>query len=222
MFEIKIDSWEKHVSEFADMLDSSNMEAWPYVDLTDQRVGVQVALNWGDPTCEEPLQDHELVDIAPKSSHEGYEFMERFAETRPETQTDKLYQALHRRHPFSTFRHAVEDIGILQAWYDFKSKALEELAEERLRDHAIEFKDDKIVCTNRSRTSIFNVRRCTSRMFALLFDDRGRACARVRGDNGSVRLRCDILSGEEKKSNPFFKEWLKVLNDLAGVVDSQL
>ena len=31
MFGIKIDSWEKLVSEFADMLDSSSMEAWPYV-----------------------------------------------------------------------------------------------------------------------------------------------------------------------------------------------
>ena len=31
MFGIKIDSWEKLVSEFADMLDSSNLEAWPCI-----------------------------------------------------------------------------------------------------------------------------------------------------------------------------------------------
>ena len=75
MFGIEVDSWEKLVSEFADMLDSSNMEAWPYVDLTDQRVGVHVDLNWGDPTCEEPLTGHELVEIEPKSSREGYEIL---------------------------------------------------------------------------------------------------------------------------------------------------
>ena len=155
MVGIKIDSWEKLVSEFADMLDSSNMEAWPYVDLTDQSVGVHVDLNWGDPTCEEGLNGHELVEIEPKSSHEGYELMERFAETRPEAQADKIYQALHRRHPFSTFRHAVEDLGILQEWYDFKDKALEELAEERLRDYDIEFRDGKIVCTNPKNITVF-------------------------------------------------------------------
>ena len=155
MFGIKIDSWEKLVSEFAGMLDSSNMEAWPYVDLTDQCLGVHVDLNWGDPTCEEPLNGHEIVNVEPKSSHEGYELMERFAETRPEAQADKIYQALHRRHPFSTFRYAVEDLGILQEWYDFKNKALEELAEERLRDYDIGFKDGKIVCTNQENITVF-------------------------------------------------------------------
>ena len=155
MFGIKIDSWETLVSEFADMLDSSNMEAWPYVDLTDQSVGTHVNSAYADPTCEEEMNGHELVDIEPKSSHEGYEIMERFAETRPEAQTDKIYRALNRRHPFSTFRYAVEDLGILQAWYDFKNKALEELAEERLRDYGIEFKDGKIVCTNPKNITVF-------------------------------------------------------------------
>ena len=155
MVGIKIDSWEKLVSEFADMLDSSNMEAWPYVDLTDQSVGTHVNSAYADTTCEEDMNGHELVEIEPKSSHEGYELMERFAETRPEAQADKIYQALHRRHPFSTFRHAVEDLGILQEWYDFKSVALEELAEERLRDHGIEFRDGRIVCTKPENITVF-------------------------------------------------------------------
>ena len=155
MFGIKIDSWEKLVSEFAQELDMSNMEAWPYVDLTDQSVGTHVNSNYGDPTCEEGLNGHELVEIEPKSSHEGFEFMEMFAQSRPEAQAGKIYQALNRRHPFSTFRHAVEDLGILQEWYDFKNKALEELAEERLRDYDIEFKDGKIVCTNPKNVTVF-------------------------------------------------------------------
>ena len=82
MFGIKIDSWEKLVSEFAQELDMSNMEAWPYVDLTDQSVGTHVNSNYGDTTCEEGLNGHDLVEIEPKSSHEGYELMERFAEER--------------------------------------------------------------------------------------------------------------------------------------------
>ena len=155
MLGIKIDSWETLVSEFADMLDSSNMEAWPYVDLTDQSVGTHVNSNYADPTCEEGLNGHELVEIEPKSSHEGYEIMERFAATRSEAQADKIYRALNRRHPFSTFRYAVEDLGILQEWYDFKNKALEELAEERLCDYDIKFKDGKIVCTKPENVTVF-------------------------------------------------------------------
>ena len=49
----------------------------------------------------------------------------------------------------------VENLGILQEWYDFKDKALEELAEERLRDYGIEFKDGKIVCTKPENVTVF-------------------------------------------------------------------
>ena len=64
MFENKIDSWEKLVSEFADMLDSSNMEAWPYVDLTDQSVGTHINSAYADPTYEEEMNGHELCAAA--------------------------------------------------------------------------------------------------------------------------------------------------------------
>ena len=81
--------------------------------------------------------------------------MERFAQSRPETESDKIFRAINRRRPFSNFRYAVEDLGILQEWYDFKNKALEELAEERLRDYGIEFKDGKIVCTKPENITVF-------------------------------------------------------------------
>ena len=155
MLGIKIDSWERLVSEFAQELDMSSMEAWPYVDLTGQATGTHVNSMYGDPTCEEVLDGHELVEIEPKDSREGYALMESFARSRPEVQADKLFQALDRRHPFSAFRHAVEDLGILQEWYDFKNRALEEIAEERLRDYDIEFRDGKIVCTNPENITVF-------------------------------------------------------------------
>ena len=155
MFGIPITSWEKLVSEFAQELDMSNLESRPYVDLTDQSVGTHINSMYADPTCEEVLNGHELVNIRAKDSDEGYELMERFAESRPESESEKLFRALNRRHPFSTFRYAVEDLGILQEWYDFKDKALEELAEERLRDYGIEFKDGKIVCTKSENITVF-------------------------------------------------------------------
>ena len=155
MLGMPITSWEKLVSEFAQELDMSNSESRPYVDLTGQDTGTHVNSMYADPTCEEGLNGHELVEIEPKDSHEGYELMERFAQSRPETESDKLFRAINRRHPFSNFRYAVEDLGILQEWYVFKNKALEELAEERLRDYGIEFKDGKIVCTKPENITVF-------------------------------------------------------------------
>ena len=49
MLGIKIDSWERLVSEFAQELDMSSMEAWPYVDLTGQATGTHVNSMYGDP-----------------------------------------------------------------------------------------------------------------------------------------------------------------------------
>jgi hypothetical protein len=55
---------------------------------------------------------------------------------------------LSRRHPFRGFRAEVQYLGILQEWYDFKNKAYEEFAEERLNDADVDFVDGRIVCTN--------------------------------------------------------------------------
>ena len=75
MFGIPITSWKKLVADFAQELDVSNFESRPYVDLTDQSTGTHVNPMYGDPTCEEGLNGHELVEIEPKDSHEGYELM---------------------------------------------------------------------------------------------------------------------------------------------------
>ena len=155
MFGSPLTSWEDLVKEFAQDLDASNAGAWPYVDLTAQGTGVHVDSAYGDTSCEEDIEGHELVEIEPKGSRGAYVIMERFARSRSDGQSSRIFNALNQRHPFSTFRRAVESLGILEDWYAFKNKALEEIAANRLRDCGVEFKDGKIICTRPENITVF-------------------------------------------------------------------
>lgn len=144
----KIDSREKLIGFLADQLDSLTGDSWPYVDLTDQTVGLHFDSYDSGVDDDEMLDGHEIVDIERVSSREGFTVMERFAESRQGNERDKLLRVLSRRHPFRGFRAEVQYLGILQEWYDFKNKAYEEFAEERLNDADVDFVDGRIVCTN--------------------------------------------------------------------------
>ena len=100
-----IDSREKLIAELGDALDGANESSWPYVDLTDQSVDVHVNRDYCGDECEEDIEGHELVEVEPVSSREAFNVMERFADSRPEAQRNSLFDALNRRHPFSTFRY---------------------------------------------------------------------------------------------------------------------
>lgn len=89
--------------------------------------------------------EHDLIRIECVPSHESFRVMERFVESRPESEQKSLYVALSKRHPFREFRFKVERMGILQEWYDYKDAAEQAMAEEWLEEHELEIKDGKIV-----------------------------------------------------------------------------
>ena len=140
-----IDSREKLISLLAETLEEANYEMSPYVDLTSQTIEMHLDVALTGIDEDEEMDGHEIVDIEPVSSREGFSVMKRFALSRPEKEQDNLLRALSRRHPFSAFRSEVECLGIIQEWYDFKSRSFYELAEERLNDHNISFVDGRIV-----------------------------------------------------------------------------
>lgn len=144
----KVDSREKLVKLLAGELDSLSGDSWPYVDLTDQTIGLHFDSGYSESNEDEMLDGHEIVDIEHVSSREGFMVMERFAESRQGKERDKLLHVLSRRHPFSAFRSEVQYCGILQEWYEFKKKAYREFAEERLNDADVDFVNGRIVCTN--------------------------------------------------------------------------
>ena len=144
----RIKSKEELIKNLAEELDMSNTESWPFVDLTDQTVGMRFDSSIGDPSLVEDLDEHELVDIEPISSREGYEMMEDFARTRNDDECNKIFRAISGHKPFRSFRVCVETLGILNDWYTFKNAAMLKKAEEILSDYDLDFIDGKIVCNN--------------------------------------------------------------------------
>lgn len=91
---------------------------------------------------------HELIEIIPVRSHISFEIMKDFAETCTEKQRTVLLTALCKTHPFSLFRQAVERMGVLQNWYDFKNKEELHFAEKWLKVENLFVQDGKIVKEN--------------------------------------------------------------------------
>ena len=152
-----IDSREKLIAELGDALDAANESCWPFVDLTDQSVSVHINRDYVDAECEDGLEGHELVEMEPVSSREAFKVMEDFAYSRPEAQRNRLFDALSRRHPFSTFRYALEQFGILQDWYAYKREAYAAIAEELLAFYKVDFEDGRIVCKEKSNIQEFQI-----------------------------------------------------------------
>lgn len=91
------------------------------------------------------FQEHDLIRIDPIPSWKSFKIMEEFAESCNKTKQSQMLSALNRRHPFSTFRYAVEKAGLLQQWYDFKNAAESDLAKEWLIEHNLQIQNGKIV-----------------------------------------------------------------------------
>ena len=142
-----IDNHEKLIRLLGETLEEANAEMWPYVDLTSQTIETHFDSDLTDIDEYEEIGGHKIVDIRPVSSPEAFSVMERFALSRPENELQRLLRVLSRRHPFKAFHSEVEYLGIIQEWYDFKSKSYYELAEERLDDYDIDIVDGKIVCS---------------------------------------------------------------------------
>ena len=91
---------------------------------------------------QEVRKKHRLIEIDSIPSYVGYGIMEEFAE---QHDNEWLFRALKKRHPFATFRDAVERENLLDQWYAFKNEKYGKLATEWLEDNGIDFVDSRIV-----------------------------------------------------------------------------
>lgn len=82
----------------------------------------------------------DIVDMAPESyirfrplsSSESFKVMEGFADTvNNDTHVEKIRGALRERKPFRSFREAVEDLDLLDSWYDYKMAYLEMMVRDQ-------------------------------------------------------------------------------------------
>ena len=54
-------------------------------------------------------------------------------------QRDQLWDGIHGRGAFRTFRVLADNFGLTDKWYEYQADAYREIAEEWCRDHDIEF-----------------------------------------------------------------------------------
>ena len=151
MYGDKIDSKDKLAMELCEALDICAENSYPVIDLTDQKVSIVFDSAYVDPGVNEGLHGHEVVDVDPVDSHEGFRIMENFALSRSDEQARHLARALSMKHPFKRFRMALADIGITNEWYAYKAEEYLWLAKERLEWSSVDFVDGRIVCGDRKK-----------------------------------------------------------------------
>jgi hypothetical protein len=88
---------------------------------------------------DDPLESDRFRGIEPLVSHEGFRWMERFAEEQDEGVRERLLDALNRSRPFRRFRDTVAALpAIADAWYRYEAERLREEAESWLRAEEID------------------------------------------------------------------------------------
>ena len=95
--------------------------------------------------CIRTYLEHDLIAIEPVPTRDSFHVMEKFVETRSHHEQQKLIMALNRKHPFSNFKYAAEELAILQQWYDFKNEADGQMAEKWLKENDLTIDEGKIV-----------------------------------------------------------------------------
>lgn len=146
----EIKSREELIDEIAYALQQryEYIDAFNYIDITNcnVRMSIDDIVTVGELF---PKDGEAIVRIEPLESRESFGCMEDFADqVTDKRKQEHLYRALNRRHPFSNFRYAVEDTGLLQDWYHFRDEWYKQKAEEWMDDNDVDFKDGRITAKN--------------------------------------------------------------------------
>ena len=56
---------------------------------------------------------------------------------------------MDKRHPFSAFRYAAEQTGVIQQWYQWRDRWQNKQAEEWMRENGVDFKDGRILADSK-------------------------------------------------------------------------
>lgn len=88
---------------------------------------------------EDPLESDRFRFIEPVSSHEGFRWMERFADAQEDRVRERLLDALDRPRPFRRFKDALTAFSAVRdAWFRYEEERLREEAEAWLRSAGID------------------------------------------------------------------------------------
>lgn len=88
----------------------------------------------------DPLDSDRFVAVYPLPSHEGFRWMERFAESQENDRVrERLMDALDRPRPFRRFRDTLAGLGpVRDAWFRYEEARLREEAQAWVREAGID------------------------------------------------------------------------------------
>lgn len=136
---------ESFISELAFAMSDHDIQEDQYLNLTQQILSViqREDYSWGKKW---PAEGDDVILVDKTPSWEAFHQMEEFADSMTDNRVARqLYNALDKRHPFSAFRYAAEETGVIQQWYQWRDRWQNEQAEEWMREHGVDFKDGRIV-----------------------------------------------------------------------------
>ena len=141
---------ESLISDLAFAMNDHDILEDQYLNLTQQMVSVvqREDYSWGKKW---PAEGDEVICIDKTPSWEAFHQMEEFADSLADSRiAQRLFRALEKRHPFSAFRYAAEEAGVVEQWYQWRDRWQNEKAEEWMRENGVDFKDGRIVadCKN--------------------------------------------------------------------------
>lgn len=143
---LNIKSQSQLIQNIANALDNYSDEMIWCIDLTEQQViPICDPMVVGDDCM--PEEGHKMINIDRIPSSDSFQIMEDFKRECTTTKEQNLLDfALEQRHPFSTFRNAVYNLGIENKWFDYKAHALRKKAKEWMEENEVDFIDGKVVC----------------------------------------------------------------------------
>ncbi len=88
-------------------------------------------------------EEDRLLDLPSRFDLDDYDIMSRFAYSwEPQAQSDQLLRAIAGKGAFRNFRATIQRLGIENAWYRFRERALADFAIDFLNGNGIPYKDD--------------------------------------------------------------------------------
>ena len=82
------------------------------------------------------INDENYIELPNQHDINEYDIMEEFCD---EIENEELLDAIRGRGAFRRFKDKIIDLGVEQDWYDFKEKALMEIAKEWCEENGVVF-----------------------------------------------------------------------------------
>lgn len=137
----------KHLKDvIVQALQDSAMQYEGYYYLSLEKKMMCVCMDGMSDNSTDSTDEENMVRIDPLPSHVAFGCMEEFAGQLKDTgKQQHLLRALKRRRPFSSFRYAANDVGVLEDWLTWRERWYDEKAEAWMRIHGVDFEDGRLI-----------------------------------------------------------------------------